>query len=284
MNCKFCESSAAVPVKKVQSPYVNWEYTLLGCSVCKNLFFNLNEHTVDIEEIYQGDPIDHSKITIKTFKKSRYWRKEKNRIEALFKKNNNKKISSVLDIGCRTGDFLLHFPESIIREGVELSENSVTIAKQRGLMIHRGFVENITFDKQYDVVTCYALLEHLLDPIIFLNRLQKIVSPSGVLVIMIPTYECFKRWMIDTFSSVRWSPLHLNLFSRSFLDGYLAKNGFKLGDRYWTAGGMFNPFKDIPLASRVFPKCMFLIDSYSFFNRFPIFDHLYSYYVKIHNQ
>lgn len=76
----------------------------------------------------------------------------------------DREISSVLDIGCRTGDFLMHFPKSIVREGVELSKNSAEIARERGLMLYQDFAENINFDKQYDVVTCYAVLEHLLDP------------------------------------------------------------------------------------------------------------------------
>ena len=74
-------------------------------------------------------------------------------------------------------------------------------------------------------------------------------------------------------------PLHLNLYSKGFLDRRLAKN-FKLVDRYWTSGGMFNPFRNIPLAGRAFGKSMTLIDEYTPINKLPIFVHMYSYYVK----
>ncbi len=152
-------------------------------------------------------------------------------------------------------------------------------------MVYQDFAENINFNKQYDVVTCYAILEHLLNPLKLLDKFQNVVSLSGVLVIMIPTHECFKRWAIDTFTSTRWwmysPPQHLNLFSKQFLDRYLGKKNFKLIDRYWTSGGMFNPFKSIPFANRVFGKAMAFTDGYNPINKLPIFDHLYSYYYKV---
>jgi len=278
MNCKFCGSSKIKSVKKIQSPYVDHEYTLYQCKNCKCRFFDINEHDVDIENVYEEYSTKHNKA-VASFKRSFYWTRQVQRIEKVL----GRKPASVLDIGCRTGDFLMHFPDNIVREGVELSKNSAEIARRRGLVVYQDFAENINFDKAYDVVTCYAILEHLLEPLTFLDKLPNIVSPGGILVIMIPTYECVKRWLIDTFTSVRWwmysPPQHLNFFSKSFLDNYLAKKNFKLLDRYWTSGGMFNPFRNIPLANCVFGKGITLIDEYTPVNKLPIFDHMYSYYV-----
>lgn len=281
MNCKFCGSNRTKSVKRIQSPYISHKYTLYQCINCKCRFFDIKEHDVDIEKVYEKYSTKHNKAAANfQFKKSLYWTRQVERIEKIL----GRKILSVLDIGCRSGDFLMHFPDNIVREGVELSKNSVNIAKKRGLVAYQDFAENINFDKQYDVVTCYAILEHLLNPLKILDKFQNVVSLSGVLVIMIPTHECFKRWIIDTFASVRWwmysPPQHLNLFSKQFLDRYLGKKNFKLIDRYWTSGGMFNPFKSIPFANRVFGKAMVFTDEYNPINRLPIFDHLYSYYVK----
>jgi len=280
MDCKFCNSQKIVSIqKKIQSPFVNYEYTLYQCQICKCRFFDIKEHDVDIEDVYEEYSIKHNKVEL-SFKEIFYWRKQIQRIEKIL----GREISSVLDIGCRTGDFLMHFPDNVIREGVELSKNSAQIAKGRGLTVYSDFVENIRFDKQYDVVTCYALLEHLLEPLPFLDKLSNVVLLGGVLVIMIPTHECLKRWLLDTFTSIRWHmyspPQHLNFFSKQFLDRYLAKNNFCLVDRYWTSGGMFNPFKKVPFVERAFEKGMNLIDEYTKVNKLPIFDHLYSYYVK----
>ena len=283
MSCKFCNSQQTISAQKIQSPYVNYEYTLYQCKTCDCRFFDINEYDVDIENIYEEYSAKHNKTVARfQFKKNFYWAKQAQRIEKIL----GRKVSSVLDIGCRTGDFLMHFPDSVNREGVELSKNSAEIAKSRGLVVYQDFVENINFDnQQYNAVTCYALLEHLLEPLKFLDKLSNIVSPEGVLVIMIPTHECFKLWMIDTFTSIRWHmyspPQHLNFFSKQFLDRCLAKKNFKLVDRCWTSGGMFNPFKNVSLAGRAFGKGMSLIDEYTPVNKLPFFDHMYSYYVKI---
>ena len=278
MKCKFCRNNDVFMLNKIQSPYVDREYSLFQCKSCKSRFFDLGENEVDIERLYEKYSVSHDKDSA-SFKKSFYWKRQVKRIEKIL----GRKILSVLDIGCRTGDFLMQFPDNVLREGVELSKKASEIAVNRGLNIYSDFAENIHFDKQYDIVTCYAVLEHLLEPLNILRKFEDMVSSGGVLVIMIPTHECLKRWLIDTFTERQWymysPPLHLNLFSKAFLDRRLGKN-FKLADRYWTSGGMFNPFRKIPLAGYAFKANMALVDEYFPTNKLPVFDHLYSYYVK----
>lgn len=280
MNCKFCNSNQIISVRNVPSPSVNCEYTLCQCNNCKCRFFDINEHDVDIEDVNEEQSISHNKKGTVSFKKSPYWSRQVHRIEQIC----GGRITSILDVGCRTGDFLMHFSENIKREGVELSKSSCEIADKRGLKVYKAFVENIEFENPYDIVTCYAILEHLLYPIVFLEKLPSLVASGGVLVIMIPTHECLKRRFLDNYTSINWHmyspPGHLNLFSKNYLDQQLSTN-FKLVNRYWTSGGMFNPMRKIPFADRVFCKIMSLIDEYSPINKLPIFDHMYSYYVKL---
>lgn len=265
-------------VKCVKNPNIEFKYSLYECKECKCRFFDPKEHKISISEIYEK--LGKNKELKGEFKKSKYWANQIRRITNLLVS----KLKSILDVGCGTGDFLMHWDDSVVKEGIEISKAKAQIARERGLVIYNDFFENVELNSKYTVVTCYAFLEHLIDPLAALNKLGKIVAFGTILVIMIPTYECFKRWMIDTFTSIRWHmyspPEHLNLFSKQFLDRYLAKNNFKLVDRYWTSGGMFNPFRNIPFASRVFWKIMYLLDEYAPINKLPIFDHLYSYYVK----
>ena len=41
----------------------------------------------------------------------------------------------------------------------------------KGLSVVQGFVENVEFDQTFDVITCYAIVEHLQEPIMFLMKL-----------------------------------------------------------------------------------------------------------------
>ncbi|MCK4464621.1 MAG: class I SAM-dependent methyltransferase [Bacteroidales bacterium] len=210
------------------------------------------------------------------FNPSKTWYKQVRIIQSLL----GKKPSSVLDVGCRTGDFLMHFDATVHCEGVELSKSFTEIANKRGLTIHNDFLENIEFDKKYDVISSFAILEHLKDPSQFLEKINSITKPSGLVVILVPTYESIKRKVID-FSGSSWHmyspPEHLNFFSRKFLDQYFAGKGFKLVYRYYTSGGMTNIFPNLPFINKLLKKSVNLLDN-SIFSKLAIFDHMYSYY------
>jgi SAM-dependent methyltransferase len=263
-------------VKTIESPHNSLNYTLFECQICNSRFFDNKEYDFNIDEIYEKYPENKeymdSKITY-----SRYWDNQKN----ILIKVLGRKPKSVLDLGCRTGDFLTHFDNNIVRDGVELAKPYASIGRERGLNIYDCKLEDVNFDKKYDIVSAYAILEHLLDPLDFLNNLDGLVAEDGLLVILIPSHENLKRYLIDNFSDLRWHmyspPEHLNFFSKQFLDTYLEKKGFSLVKNFWTSGGTFNPFRKVPVLGFLFKGFMFLYDS-SIFNKIPIFDHLYLVY------
>ncbi len=277
VKCKFCKRGNVEKIKKIVSPHNNLKYTLYGCTTCKSRFFDDDEHKVDIDDIYNSYPQNKQYLNV-AFKPSKYWNNQKKQIVRIL----GHYPSSVLDLGCRTGDFLMHFDSNITRDGVEITEEYASIAKSRGLNIYNSKLEDTKFDKKYEVISAFAILEHLVSPLEFLDNINDLLADNGILIILIPNHENLKTWIIDTFTKVRWlmysPPEHLNLFSRSFLDGYLNKKGFVLVKRYWTSGGTFNPFSRIPGLRFLFKVFMFLYDE-SFFNKIPVFDHLYSTYV-----
>lgn len=279
MKCKFCNREEIVTLKKVQSPYVDYKYSLYRCESCNSCFFDEKEHEVDIKTVYEEYAQNFLKNANITFSPSSYWKNQVRVCKQLYLKS----INSVLDIGCRTGDFLLHFDDTIIRDGVELSEKYVMVARKRGIKVYNDFVEKIKFEKKYDIVTCFAVLEHLATPFSFMDKFKHIVNDNGVLLIMIPTQECWKLKIIDKMTDIRWHmyspPQHLNFFSRQFLDTYINKQGFKLVKRTWTSGGIFNPFRSIPVINNYFSGFMEKYDNSSL-ACLPIFDHMYSYFRK----
>lgn len=276
MNCKFCNSDNCTVKKKIQSEHNQQLYDLYFCHACGSCFFNDKQYDISLKELYNSISASGEYLT-SNFVPSRKWHKQVFIIKKLLSKNP----ASVLDVGCRTGDFLLHFDQETEREGVELSEYYAETGRQRGLTIYNNFLENVDFKRKYDVVSAYAIMEHLIEPLKFINKLDEIIDRGGLLVILIPTYQCLKRKFLD-FLGKRWHmfspPEHLNFYSRAFLDKYLSDKGFYLVKRFYTSGGMINLFPDFPLLKKITSKLMELIDN-SFLNRFPIFDHMYSYYI-----
>lgn len=277
MICKFCRSSQIYQKKIVKSQhYKEKEYILYECKNCLSQFFNINQHELSINHLYET--IADGNVISEKYRRNPYWENQKRIIYKLLKKVP----TSVLDVGCRTGDFLLHFDKKTIREGIEISQKYAEIAQSRGLKVYNKPLENIKFEKKYDIVSAYAILEHLVNPLDFLDKLQALIKNQGVLVILIPSFECiFVK--LQAILKLKWHmyrpPEHINFFSKKYLDSYLNAHGFKLVKRFSTSGGIFNPFRNIPLIGRIFGLFMFYFDRL-IINKVPIFDHLYSYYKK----
>lgn len=104
--------------------------------------------------------------------------------------------STILDIGCGTGDLLEYlvsdseFTDCI---GVDVSEVGIKIAREAhpnilfallGLDGDEPFCHEIV--KEIDVAICSEVLEHLNDPKITLKWVSKILVPRGHLIITVP--------------------------------------------------------------------------------------------------
>jgi len=279
MICKFCHNNNVIYKKSINSPYYpDQKYILYECKHCLSRFFDIHQHDILINELYEKLATTKKNLSVK-FLKSQYWEDQKRIISQLLKTTPR----SILDVGCRTGDFLMHFENTVIREGVEISNYCNEITNKRGLRIYNENLEGINFNRKYDIVSAYNILEHLIDPLRFLDKLSSIVNKNGILVILIPSHESLIEKLLMRFR-IKWHmyvpPEHLNFFSKRFLDSYLSKYNFKLLKRYYSSGGIYNPFKRIPLLNALFNKFMYFVDK-SFFNKLPIFDHVFSYYKKI---
>ncbi len=274
-KCRICGSQAVLSSERFTSPINGLDYTLFKCKDCRSLFYNPDENSLDLQKLYDSfTSRDNFPIEFTPNKK---WQKEKKIVEKLLLKE----ITSILDVGCRTGDFLMHFPESVNRVGVEIADEFSIIAQKRGLKVYNENLEHIQMPEKFDVVTCYAILEHLVSPVIFLDSLSLLVKKGGILVIMIPTFQSVKPKFRKGFGKawhMNTPPEHLNFFSRFYLDNYLKENGFTKISRRYTSGGLFHIKAGIIRKAIAFVSNMM---DQSFISRLPIFDHMYTYYRKV---
>jgi len=312
-QCSICGSFKTQIERKVQSPFINKKYTLYFCKDCKSYFFDKNEYDVDLKEFYN----DENRAWNNKFSYSEYWSGQVKRINKLLI-NKNRRLN-ILDVGCRTGDFLLHWDKKKNNlYGVELNKNNADIVMERGINVYNDFIENIDFEIQFDVITCYALLEHIANPKILLDKITEILKTNGILVIMIPAIESKLRKKLDK-KNIHWHmyspPEHLSYYSKGFLDNYMKKRNINLVYRYYTAGGLngiyskrsnayrllknadykslreyYSPNKNRnnvnrSVIRRVINKLTYyrklLIEEYLPANKYPYYDHMYSYYRKV---
>lgn len=308
-QCSICGSFKTQIERKVQSPFIDKKYTLYFCKDCRSYFFDKNEYDVNLGELYN----DENRAWNDEFTYSKYWSRQVKRINKILL-NKNKKLN-VLDIGCRTGDFLLHWDKTKNNlYGVELNKHNANVATKRGINVYKDFIENIDFKIKFDVITCYALLEHIANPNILLEKITEILKINGILVIMISTIESKLRNKLDK-NNIHWHmylpPEHLSYYSKDFLDNYMIKQKIKLVDRYYTDGGLngiyskrSNAYRllknadykslseyyshnknnnnvNITVIRKVINKLKYyrrlLIEEYLPLNKYPYYDHMYSY-------
>jgi SAM-dependent methyltransferase len=273
----MCQSLSLAAIGRVVSPTTSDRYTLYQCGACGSRSFDLHECDTDLAAFYERLALSDAVSPEGAFRRAPLWDREVTVITRLF----GRRPRSVLDAGCRAGDFLLHWPPEIRRVGVELSQRSAALARQRGLTVHQGLLEDLDLREQFEVVTCYAILEHLAQPRRFLERLEGLLCPGGLLAVMVPSFETGKARLLEAIGypwHMNRPPEHLNLYSRGFLDGFFGRRGFALVSRRYTSGGMANPLRRIPGLGQSFARLMWWVDAYTPLNTLPLFDHMYTYY------
>lgn len=137
----------------------------------------------------------------------------------------------LLDIGCGPG-FLLD--EARTRgwtvAGVELSRWGVEQSRARGLDVYAGTLEDVDLgDQFFDVIVVADVIEHVFDPLSFLERIRSLLRPDGVVFIATPNVDSviarvLRRWW--------WSviPNHVLFFSRRSLERTVQSAGLKVSE------------------------------------------------------
>jgi 2-polyprenyl-3-methyl-5-hydroxy-6-metoxy-1,4-benzoquinol methylase len=135
----------------------------------------------------------------------------------------------LLDIGCGNGDFLVNARDAgwdVV--GIDPDPKAVAAAKQRDLEVSVGSIELFATESGcFDAITLSHVLEHLHEPVQFIQAVHRLLKPGGVIFIDTPNIESrgARRW------GRNWrgleTPRHLVLFSRAGLIGMLQAGGFE---------------------------------------------------------
>jgi SAM-dependent methyltransferase len=130
----------------------------------------------------------------------------------------------LLDVGTARGDFL-----AVMRDrgwdvtGIELSEDA---GNPHDLPIHRQrFPEECSFPgEQFDVITAWAVFEHLHDPAAAFAACARLLRPGGSLIVQVPNLNSIHaRW-----ARLEDLPRHLYFFTPGALRRYADSVGLEL--------------------------------------------------------
>lgn len=140
---------------------------------------------------------------------------------------------TVLDVGCHTGAFLSGLPATWRRFGIESAREPLRIARETHAVTLIGErIEEIDprWQRQFDAVAMFDVLEHLVDPAAGIAAALGLVKPGGILLVSTANLDAWTwRWL----GSGHWylqTEQHLCVLSRTFLSHVASQHGAKLAD------------------------------------------------------
>lgn len=140
-------------------------------------------------------------------------------------------VGPVLDAGCGGGLLLAMLRRSGVRGvGLDSSAEACAIAwRTHGVPAITGDLERNPFaPASFSLVTLFHVLEHLPDPLAYLEAARSLLQPGGRLVVQVPNAACWQFALLGR----RWNgldvPRHLNDFRARDLEFVLRKSGFEV--------------------------------------------------------
>jgi 2-polyprenyl-3-methyl-5-hydroxy-6-metoxy-1,4-benzoquinol methylase len=272
--CPVCSSSESrFYLTKSSINYVQ-------CEKCMCTYPNLIPNNVG--DIYKGQEYLDGFIKFdqerEEYKKNRFGNE---RLEIL--KNHlggSLKGKKLLDVGCGTGWFLeLCKEEGLECYGQELGSVLASFAHNRsGATIFDKSIELITgYEGFFDIIVLFDLIEHLEDPISFVNKLKSMLTLGGIIFIMTPNVDSFGVKCLQENSSLLIPTDHICLFAPRTatifaelvgmrLD-WLSFNGIDIGD-YFAHLEFENYIVDDRLKQRIYNDLQPILDKFLFSNHF----------------
>jgi len=133
--------------------------------------------------------------------------------------------STVLDVGCGNGEFLVQARRAGWRAfGVDVDPQAVATCRRAGLEADVGTIESVDA-AELDAITFAHVLEHLHDPRAALRRARELLRPGGLVWVATPNVDAAgharfgPKWLgLD-------APRHLIVFSRRALEDAVTAAG-----------------------------------------------------------
>lgn len=127
----------------------------------------------------------------------------------------------VLDVGCSSGGFLHQLAQRYVGEyivlGMDVSGPALAYAESRGVPVLCGHFPQQDFgSQQFDAVTFWAVLEHLVEPNAFLQKAWEILRPKGLCFVLVPNLKSLAARLLGARYRYIY-PQHVNYFTKETL-------------------------------------------------------------------
>lgn len=187
-------------------------FNVVKCTSCGLAFVNPRPTPEKMELFYPKEYYEKRGIEYERYR----YEREAEFLESM-------KPGRVLDIGCANGGFLKILEERgwdvFGMDYLNRGENPY------GLDIRYGDLKDIRYPSNYfDVITAWAVFEHLHNPMVYFKEVARILKPSGHFVFLVTNINSI--W--SRYAYCEDIPRHLYFYSRRTLSEYAKKINFKI--------------------------------------------------------
>lgn len=136
------------------------------------------------------------------------------------------KGEKVLDIGCATGLFVKYVNQyGASGYGIDVSSQLIEIAQKNGLNCH--YKDLFEIDEKFDIINLSHVIEHVDDPIRYLEFIYSILNDNGVLFLETPCTGIISETFAENWRF--YMPVeHIHLFSQECLFKILTDKEFMI--------------------------------------------------------
>lgn len=192
------------------------QLTLVQCHSCQAIFAEvIPAH--DAAAFYNdiADSLYLSEDKLKSDYASVRFEREINLLRRHFRKGK------ILDVGCSTGAFLYQiknrWPGNYDVMGTDICKPALAYARQQNVNVsEKSFLQCDLRESSLDAITFWAVLEHLLEPRVFLEKAASLLKPGGFCFILVPNFKSLATRLLG--AKYRYIfPQHVNYFTQATL-------------------------------------------------------------------
>ena len=184
-ECPICQGRNLSAVYRFQN------FAVLKCRGCDGSWRSNMYSAADISAMYTGDEYSQNpyfSYQVDEFKEAAQGRYA-NYIGGLSAIASRAKVGKLLDVGCGSGAFLnLAQQRGWDVSGIELSPELSQVSRRvvKGEVINAAFESVVLPDESYDVVTMWDIIEHVVDPVFCLKKVERLLKPGGMALFCTP--------------------------------------------------------------------------------------------------
>lgn len=227
--CPVCNSKQSTLIEKVKRVF---SFSIYKCIYCGLLFQYPIPTKTKLKNLY--DQIYDKKCNLPLAEKAFEVRHESSDMEKFLEIKKYIKQGTLLDVGASTGFFIdyVNKQRGWIAHGIEYSLKSVEKAKKdfNIKLIHGEVTTAKTPLKEYDVITMYAVLDHIPDVDKHLSKIRKKLRKKGLFIINVQNSNSWEyvlyKMLHKNYAGFIFE--HLYYFNKYTMSMILKKHGFRI--------------------------------------------------------